>query len=98
MKSINLENLKRLKKALQRKKIKRIDSFRVQIGRCDYNLEGNDGVPQEIFRENENHEWLWFSKENNSWHKLNLVSSTAVNEIEVRTICKGTQESGLTTD
>jgi len=37
MKAINLENLKRLKKALQKQKLKRIDSLRMQVGRCDQN-------------------------------------------------------------
>jgi hypothetical protein len=35
MKSINLDNLRRLKKALQKKKVKRIDDYRIQILRCD---------------------------------------------------------------
>lgn len=36
MKALNVENLKKLKRALQKKKINRIDSYRLQIGRCDY--------------------------------------------------------------
>lgn len=39
MRAINLENLKRLKKALQKKKLRRIDTLRIQVGRCDYERE-----------------------------------------------------------
>jgi hypothetical protein len=35
MKATNLENLKRLKRALQKQKLERIDSLRMQVGRCD---------------------------------------------------------------
>jgi len=36
MKAVNVENLKRIKRALQKKKMKRIDSYRMQVGRCDF--------------------------------------------------------------
>ena len=35
MKAVNIENLKRLKRALQKAKIKRIDLYRMQVQRAD---------------------------------------------------------------
>jgi hypothetical protein len=35
MKAVSLDNLKRLKRALQKKKLRRIDSLRMQVGRCE---------------------------------------------------------------
>ena len=56
MKAINLENLKRLKKALQKQKLKRIDSLRMQVGRCDQNpndigVEIVQGVIQLLYKD-----------------------------------------------
>ena len=36
MKAINEQNLKKVKRALQKSKLKRIDLYRMQVGRCDY--------------------------------------------------------------
>ena len=46
MKAINVQNLKRLKKALQKKKLQRIDTYRMQVCSCDIYLQSrpqNDG-------------------------------------------------------
>jgi hypothetical protein len=36
IRAVNIENLRKLKRALQKQKLKRIDSYRMQVGRCDY--------------------------------------------------------------
>lgn len=35
LKAIDLENLKRIKRALKKQKLQRIESYRIQISRCD---------------------------------------------------------------
>jgi hypothetical protein len=57
MKAVNVENLKRIKRALQKKKLKRIDSYRMQVGRCDFynnDQQGYDhqGVTQDLIKDN----------------------------------------------
>lgn len=46
MKEVNVENLKRLKRALQKQKLKRIDAYRMQVGRCDYYQANQQKIDQ----------------------------------------------------
>lgn len=84
MKSISLSNLKRIKRALQKKKITRIDAFRIQIGKCDFpgNRDNLVGVQQEIFTD-ENKRILYIQKDSNQVLDFKLLSNTAVTHIDI---------------
>ncbi len=85
MKATNLENLKRLKRALQKQKLERIDSLRMQVGRCDkeHNVLGEiiEGVTQSMEKDPLNGRLIVLNDYN--WKRpLCLLSNTAETTIE----------------
>ena len=88
MKATNLDNLKRLKRALQKQKLERIDSLRMQVGRCDrtHNVLGeiiDYGVTQSM--EKDPNGRLIVVNDYNWKRPLCLLSNTAETTIETIT-------------
>jgi len=90
MKAVSVHNLKRLKRALQKQKLKRIDSYRMQVCCCDANqraqIEGSD-VPELV--KDHNGQFMILSEDASGRQYLKpfrLLSNTAYTNLEMHAI------------
>ena len=89
MKAINVATLQRIKRALQKKKLTRIDSYRMQVCSCDENRRANtqDSDVCELFKDANGQFWTLSEEGGRKVYKpFRLLSNTATTTLEMQAI------------